>query len=648
MQQPNYDRQAKLAQSAGLPELEALSKGANPRLVQPFVALGTLNARMAQMQSDKTLQGAAAPGSIPTLRDKIEQSLQQMKAQAARQQAAQQAQQQAPGMFQVPQGTPTPQQQPQAEEQPVMEARAGGVARLPVNDRMFGYAGGGIIAFRAGERPEDKEGYTGEGPTDADIQAQLDRLDREAGVVRDENGRPRKITAQAPAPVSNMPSPDLASPEAFIAPRGEMRRGAPRVNAGVSQEARPMFPFATAGRNIPGGINTLPMVDQPIERVPATPKPTAAPAPAPAPAPVVGASPEEAAAARAKFAATDPRRVGIAQNIAPRAEPPTIPPTTPPTKPPPPESSSTADMVRRLLMQNQSAGQEAPDETIDQIMAAKDQAVSKMPTTPQELAYAQHLDRMTKRYEANDRAEEEQKAANARNNLATFLMNTRGSSLGIAAGKANEALQPLLASQETRRQAYQKMRDEQEMLMGENRYKLAEAERARKEGRYDDARKYQAEAKKAKLDAAKFKEDIRNNNITAGIALLRNEETVRHHRESMARLASSDAQRALEHKERMAFNEKKFDTSTDLRRQQLMQTNPEYKRAAEELSNLGPALAQATANNKPPPPMIAQRVAELQGIMRRHELSAGITEGAPTAPPAQTGKVYDFNKIGQK
>ena len=55
--QTNYDRQAKLAESAPLPELQALSKGANPRLVQPFVALGALNARMAQMQSDKMLQG---------------------------------------------------------------------------------------------------------------------------------------------------------------------------------------------------------------------------------------------------------------------------------------------------------------------------------------------------------------------------------------------------------------------------------------------------------------------------------------------------------------------------------------------------------------------------------------------------------------
>jgi hypothetical protein len=571
--QTNYDRQAKLAQSAGLPQLQALSQGANPRQVRPFVALGELNARMAQMQSDKMLQGAAPPGSMPTLREKIEQSLQQLKAQAAQQQAAQQAQQQAPGMFQVPEGTPTPQMQPQAEEMAqapaddAMQMYSGGVARLPVEDRMFGYANGGIISFFDGKRPEDKKDY--EGPTDADIQEQLDRLDREAGVVRDENGRPVRRAAPAPAPkeeatslagdVGRTVGQGIMSAAGAVGDwwsdltrKGELNRERLQQVPGLFEELTPSQRAARMAR--------MKELGQQMDSV-SSPTPTAAPAPAPAPKPVVGVSPDQAAAARASFAATDPRRVGIA--------------TPPPSKVVPPTTNapvnagdaggagggaSTMDDLRKTLIETLKLPGYKPStpKSVEELDREKQTFVDKQPTSAEAQALMKHYDAMAKRYAANDEAEKAQQARNASNNLATFLMNTRGGSLGIAAGKANAALQPLLADQETRRQTFQKLRDEQEMLLGKSRYELAQAERARKEGRFDDARKHQLEVQKAETEIAKIEEQRRGHVLTGGVGLLNAEEQKRYHNI----LAGQNAETKRE-------NQRRFDLQMGQRQDEL-------------------------------------------------------------------------------
>ena len=165
----------------------------------------------------------------------------------------------------------------------------------------------------------------------------------------------------------------------------------------------------------------------------------------------------------------------------------------------------------------------------------------------------------------------------------SFLSNTRGSSLGAAAGKANAALQPLLSAQETRRQSYQKQRDEQEMLLGKARYEIAQAERARKEGRVADARKHQQEAQKAELEVAKLEEQRRGNTIQGGLGALRNEESIRHHKEQMANIAANRAAADQRHAEAMQFKRDQFETQTDLARQRLMQSNPEYKGLTEKL-----------------------------------------------------------------
>ena len=190
-----------------------------------------------------------------------------------------------------------------------------------------------------------------------------------------------------------------------------------------------------------------------------------------------------------------------------------------------------ADMLNKAL--SQPGYKPTEPKSIEALMQEDRQAAEKVPTAPEALALLKHYNDMAERYKANDQEEKAQQAINARNNLWTFLSNTRGSSLGAAAGKANAALQPLLSAQETRRQSYQKQRDEQEMLLGKARYEIAQAERARKEGRVADARKHQQEAQKAELEVAKLEEQRRGNTIQGGLGALRNEESIRHHKEQM-------------------------------------------------------------------------------------------------------------------
>ena len=531
MVQTNYDRQAKLAQSAGLPQLQALSQGANPRQVRPFVALGELNARMAQMQSDKMLQGAAPPGSMPTLREKIEQSLQQLKAQAAQQQAAQQAQQQAPGMFQVPEGTPTPQMQPQAEEMAqapaddAMQMYSGGVARLPVEDRMFGYANGGIISFFDGKRPEDKEDY--EGPTDESApktkekyETPYDRRNRELNESGRRFGDPEDLSGIKKA-LAFSAAPLAAAADVVTLPINAVRRYV--RNPLDTSEPASLTPFYDARREY------LNIKDDAA--------PTAARAPAPAPAPVrdprqVDLKKLHDLAIANGNSAMSPSRTGIA--------------TPPPSKVVPPTTNapvnagdaggagggaSTMDDLRKTLIETLKLPGYKPStpKSVEELDREKQTFVDKQPTSAEAQALMKHYDAMAKRYAANDEAEKAQQARNASNNLATFLMNTRGGSLGIAAGKANAALQPLLADQETRRQTFQKLRDEQEMLLGKYRYELAQAERARKEGRFDDARKHQLEVQKAETEIAKIEEQRRGHVMTGGVGLLNTEEQNRYH-----------------------------------------------------------------------------------------------------------------------
>lgn len=633
----NYDRQAKLAESAPLPELQALSKGANPRLVQPFVALGALNARMAQMQSDKMLQGAAAPGSMPTLKDKIEQSIAQMKAAAlARQQNAQ-----SPGMFQVPEGTPEPQVQPQAPAQ----MYDGGVARLPVRDNMFGYAGGGIIAFNGEEQSDVPEGLTREEAeairrrmkqrtdmtpekmdvTDLDFTSipgmeKSDVLAKAlASIPKERKEEPKTESAidsgikkalaftsapfAAAADVAALPinalrrlvrNPLDTSEKASLTPFSDVRTDylkdsfAPTAGALQDQKAT-VEPAPTgkpelqksrvivdekaaaeqdrlakahaafqSGQKTVGGYTLSQAIEKARERLEAEGKKL---------------TPDDVRVIQRRFEGATPDAGSGGIKTLPEAKPPVA---KPPVTKPPVAAAPAQDQESKLmdLMMEQFKPQPTVA-TPEQRLLDRDRYVEKAPNAPEAVALLKHFDTMAKRYAANDQAEEAQKAINARNNLWSFLSNTRGSSLGVAAGKADAALQPLLAAQETRRQSYQKQRDEQEMLLGKARYEVLRAERARKEGRY-------ADAEKSEMEAKKLQEQARGHNIQ-GLGSLINAAGTREERKL------GREQQYLMHRERME--------ELGQQRERMREDSNRIKDAAERTQREN-AYTRASAKNK--------------------------------------------------
>lgn len=593
----NYDRQAKLAESAPLPELQALSKGANPRLVQPFVALGALNARMAQMQSNKMLQGAAAPGSMPTLKDKIEQSIAQMKAAAlARQQNAQ-----SPGMFQVAENTPEPNAQPEAQYYD------GGVARLPVRDNMFGYAGGGIIAFNGEEQSDVPEGLTREeaeairrrmkqrtdmtpekmdvtdldftsipGMEKSNVLAKAMEIARGEGKERPDNTDVKKALAFASAPLAaaadvalsipkgiqslagwsfrnpletkpegpnftsvmdarNQFLADGKEPQAPVtgtvepAPTGKPQLQGPRTLVGDAATEQDRLAKAHAafqsGQKTVGGYTLSQTIEIARKRLEDEGKKL---------------TPDDVRVIQRRFEGATPDAGSGGIKTLPEAKPAATNVVRPPAATP--TTTSTPDQTTDWMAEMKKAlGPQPAVATPEERIAARDKYVNATPDSAEAVALLKHFHTMAKRYAANDQAEEAQKAINARNNLWSFLSNTRGSSLGVAAGKADAALQPLLAAQETRRQSYQKQRDEQEMLLGKARYELAKAERERKEGRYSDAEKSEQKAKELQEQA--------RGHVVSGIgSLMRDLESQRHHRitEQQMRDARTESNRRWE------------------------------------------------------------------------------------------------------
>lgn len=125
-----------------LQALQGYVNGQNPE-VPPYVAAAEMQRRQAQMQRAQMAQGAQQAGA-PSVKEQLEEavglmSLQQQRQQQAMQQVAQQGQNRP---MPTTEGTP----------QPVGMA-GGGIARIPIRDEMFQYAGGGIIGFQEGGQP---------------------------------------------------------------------------------------------------------------------------------------------------------------------------------------------------------------------------------------------------------------------------------------------------------------------------------------------------------------------------------------------------------------------------------------------------------------------------------------------------------------
>jgi len=198
--------------------LTAAAQGGNPE-VPPFMALARISEINKQMQSAQQVQPPAEPlnQSLPkqAMQNMGIGALQQGQQQQGMQQMAQQAgaAQRAvpPGIPQpVRQQQPMPQQQmaprpmPQQGAQPVRMAADGGLMGIPVDDSMFEYGSGGIVAFQSGglnkaeEAPaeevaeevavEDEPGY--------DAEAELKKLMPQIQRLMKQDARPIRTRAE--------------------------------------------------------------------------------------------------------------------------------------------------------------------------------------------------------------------------------------------------------------------------------------------------------------------------------------------------------------------------------------------------------------------------------------------------------------------
>jgi hypothetical protein len=142
----NLVKAQEYAQSLPIPDLQKYVDGMNPAMIPPWVATGVMQAKTKLAEMANNMQGAAT-GEQPSVKEQIEQKAGLLGLQQAQQGAQQQAMMQPrPMAGPVPTGTPQPQAQPQARPQP---PRMAGLNQLQSNIKM---AGGGIVAFAAGDK----------------------------------------------------------------------------------------------------------------------------------------------------------------------------------------------------------------------------------------------------------------------------------------------------------------------------------------------------------------------------------------------------------------------------------------------------------------------------------------------------------------
>jgi hypothetical protein len=123
--------------------LQSKAQGQDPQ-VPPWLATAVLNERMDAQKKAGLAQGAQ--GEQPSIAEQLTQKAGLMALQGQNQKQGQE--QMMSQMAQAPQPAPegVPQPEPQEEYQPQQMA-GGGLARLPVDSRMFDYRAGGIIRF---------------------------------------------------------------------------------------------------------------------------------------------------------------------------------------------------------------------------------------------------------------------------------------------------------------------------------------------------------------------------------------------------------------------------------------------------------------------------------------------------------------------
>jgi hypothetical protein len=150
----NFDKRYNELLGIGAPALRP--KAQNPKGYDPvsktpsWLALAALNEIVASEEQAKLAQGAATK-PLPSVKEQLSQKAKLMNAEGQQQQQGQQQmmEQMAQAPQPTPEGIPQPEPQPQQEPQPGQMMAEGGLARLPVDSRMFDYREGGIIGFQS-------------------------------------------------------------------------------------------------------------------------------------------------------------------------------------------------------------------------------------------------------------------------------------------------------------------------------------------------------------------------------------------------------------------------------------------------------------------------------------------------------------------
>ena len=140
-----------------IPFLQEKSGGKDPD-VPGWLADAVLKQRLDAQEKAGLADGAAGKGQ-PSVNEQLKQKAGLMALQGMQQKQAQinMGEQMAATPQAVPPDVVQPEEQPQPPEETMMAAH-GGLARLPVNSRMFDYGNGGIVAFAEGSKePVDSE-----------------------------------------------------------------------------------------------------------------------------------------------------------------------------------------------------------------------------------------------------------------------------------------------------------------------------------------------------------------------------------------------------------------------------------------------------------------------------------------------------------
>lgn len=221
-----------------LQAVQQYANGMNPE-VPPYLALSELQRRQAQQQQMSNVQGQ---GPMPSVKEQIEQKAGLLALQQA------QMQQQQSQMMQ-PRPGPVPAGIPQAEPQPQAMA-GGGIARIPVRNDLYQFAGGGIIAFQDGGWLDR---LMKSNLTDAEKRRRA-RLEAEAEEGRINPTRAEEARIRAMEEVARQRSPNVTQEtmeRVGMAPRQEIPDqpvvgGAPIAQGYVPRRAVPQQPAGLA------------------------------------------------------------------------------------------------------------------------------------------------------------------------------------------------------------------------------------------------------------------------------------------------------------------------------------------------------------------------------------------------------------------